>query len=130
LQSPRYRFGSLFQRSAETKARCPSRKVIDDEQLKEVKKCLREEFVEEPTNWSRRYKANNEKLDSGEVMKVAQVVRDLWRRDPRQGSFRREKSACLQKLARFLSLSGPWLAASAKKPQLPRSKKFSSTKKD
>lgn len=69
----------------------PVRKVIDDEQLKEVKKCLREEFVEEPTNWSRRYKANNEKLDSGEVMKVAQVVRDLWRRDQDKGLSAGEK---------------------------------------
>ena len=58
----------------------PVRKVIDDEQIKEVKRCLRLEFVEEPTNWSRRYKANKEKIDSGEVMKVAEVVRDLWRR--------------------------------------------------
>jgi CarD family transcriptional regulator len=34
-----------------------------------------------PTNWSRRYKANLEKLASGDVIKVSEVVRDLWRRD-------------------------------------------------
>jgi CarD family transcriptional regulator len=42
---------------------------------------LRAEHVEEPTNWSRRYKANIEKMHSGDVLKVAEVVRDLWRRD-------------------------------------------------
>ena len=42
---------------------------------------LRAEFIEEPTNWSRRYKANLEKLASGDVLKVSEVVRDLWRRD-------------------------------------------------
>src|ERR1700744_5713465 len=42
---------------------------------------LRAAQVEEPTNWSRRYKANLEKLHSGDVMKVAEVVRDLWRRE-------------------------------------------------
>ncbi len=33
------------------------------------------------TNWSRRYKANLEKLSSGDVLKVSEVVRDLWRRE-------------------------------------------------
>lgn len=64
----------------EGEGQVPVRKVIDDEQIKEVKRCLRLEFVEEPTNWSRRFKANKEKIDSGEVLKVAEVVRDLWRR--------------------------------------------------
>ncbi|MEY4310085.1 MAG: hypothetical protein RLZ71_11 [Actinomycetota bacterium] len=70
----------------------PIRKVIDDEQIKEVKKCLRAEFVEEPTNWSRRFKANKEKLDKGEIMKVAEVVRDLWRRDQDKGLSAGEKN--------------------------------------
>jgi len=34
-------------------------------------------IVEEPANWSRRYKANLEKLASGDVIKVSEVVRDL-----------------------------------------------------
>ena len=56
------------------------RAVIDNKGVKKVIEILQAEFVEEPTNWSRRYKANKEKIDSGEVMKVAEVVRDLWRR--------------------------------------------------
>ncbi|HTJ32976.1 MAG TPA: CarD family transcriptional regulator, partial [Dactylosporangium sp.] len=47
--------------------------------------------TEEPTNWSRRYKANLEKLASGNPLKVAEVVRDLWRRDRERGLSAGEK---------------------------------------
>jgi CarD family transcriptional regulator len=47
--------------------------------------------TEEPTNWSRRYKANVEKLASGDVIKVAEVVRDLYRRDLDRGLSAGEK---------------------------------------
>lgn len=57
------------------------RDVSNDAQLENVFNVLREDQVEEPTNWSRRYKANSEKLTSGDVIKVAEVVRDLTRRD-------------------------------------------------
>jgi len=57
------------------------RDVIGKEGLDRVFEVLRAEFTEEPTNWSRRYKANLEKLASGDVIKVSEVVRDLWRRD-------------------------------------------------
>jgi CarD family transcriptional regulator len=52
---------------------------------------VRAEFIEEPTNWSRRYKANLEKLASGDVVKVSEVVRDLWRRDQDRGLSAGEK---------------------------------------
>src|SRR5688500_5444703 len=45
----------------------------------------------EPTNCSRRYKANLEKLASGDVIKVSEVVRDLWRRDQDRGLSAGEK---------------------------------------
>jgi CarD family transcriptional regulator len=61
------------------------RDVIDKKGVKQVFDVLRAEFVEEPTNWSRRYKANLEKLASGDVVKVSEVVRDLWRRDQDRG---------------------------------------------
>jgi CarD family transcriptional regulator len=50
-----------------------------------------EPAVEEPTNWSRRYKANLEKLASGDINKVGEVVRDLWRRDRERGLSAGEK---------------------------------------
>src|SRR5699024_12436186 len=61
------------------------RDVVDKEGLEEVFEVLRQPYPEEPTNWSRRYKANVEKLASGDVKKVAEVVRDLWRRDQDRG---------------------------------------------
>ena len=67
------------------------RDVIDRKGVKQVFDVLRAEFVEEPTNWSRRYKANLEKLASGDVVKVSEVVRDLWRRDQDRGLSAGEK---------------------------------------
>lgn len=56
------------------------RDVSNDKQLEHVFDVLRAEHIEEPANWSRRFKANSEKLTSGDVIKVAEVVRDLTRR--------------------------------------------------
>src|SRR6478672_5447038 len=61
------------------------RDVVDRTGLDHVFEVLRAPHTEEPTNWSRRYKANLEKLASGDVNKVAEVVRDLWRRDQERG---------------------------------------------
>ena len=67
------------------------RDVVDTEGLESVFSVLRAPHTEEPTNWSRRYKANLEKLASGDVKKVAEVVRDLWRRDRERGLSAGEK---------------------------------------
>jgi CarD family transcriptional regulator len=67
------------------------RDVIGKEGLDHVFDVLRAPFTEEPTNWSRRYKANLEKLASGDVIKVSEVVRDLWRRDQDRGLSAGEK---------------------------------------
>ncbi|MET4781265.1 CarD family transcriptional regulator [Glaciihabitans sp. UYNi722] len=68
------------------------RDVIGEDGLDKVFEVLRAPFTEEPTNWSRRYKANLEKLASGDVIKVSEVVRDLWRRDQDRGLSAGEKS--------------------------------------
>jgi len=67
------------------------RDVIDKAGLKLVFGVLRDPIVEEPANWSRRYKANLEKLASGDVIKVSEVVRDLWRREQDRGLSAGEK---------------------------------------
>jgi CarD family transcriptional regulator len=67
------------------------RDVVGQEGLDRVFEVLRAPHVEEPTNWSRRYKANLEKLASGDVIKVAEVVRDLWRRERDRGLSAGEK---------------------------------------
>lgn len=68
------------------------RDVIGRDGVGRVFETLRAPFAEEPTNWSRRYKANLEKLASGDVIKVAEVVRDLWRRAQDRGLSAGEKS--------------------------------------
>ncbi|RRD46752.1 CarD family transcriptional regulator [Tessaracoccus sp. OH4464_COT-324] len=67
------------------------RDVVDQDGLERVFDILRAEHTEEPSNWSRRFKANMEKLHSGNVIKVAEVVRDLWRRDRDKGLSAGEK---------------------------------------
>ncbi|TRY20138.1 CarD family transcriptional regulator [Tessaracoccus rhinocerotis] len=67
------------------------RDVVDADGLERVFNVLRAEHTEEPTNWSRRFKANLEKLHSGNVIKVSEVVRDLWRRDRDKGLSAGEK---------------------------------------
>lgn len=67
------------------------RDVVNAEGLEKVFDVLRRPYIEEPTNWSRRYKANVEKLASGDVIKVAEVVRDLFRRDQDRGLSAGEK---------------------------------------
>ncbi len=67
------------------------RDVVGQEGLEKVFDVLRTPHSEEPTNWSRRYKANLEKLASGDVIKVAEVVRDLWRRERGRGLSAGEK---------------------------------------
>ena len=67
------------------------RDVVGKEGLEKVFSFLRDEDVEEAGNWSRRYKANQERLASGDINKVAEVVRDLWRRDQDRGLSAGEK---------------------------------------
>ena len=84
------------------------RDVVDDEGLENVFEVLRKTNVEEPSNWSRRYKANLEKLHSGNVLKVAEVVRDLWRRERDRGLSAGEKrmlSKARQSLVSELALA-------------------------
>ena len=72
------------------------RDVIGRDGLEKVFEVLRAPFVEEPTNWSRRFKANTEKLATGDVIKVSEVVRDLWRRDQEKGLSAGEKRLLAQ----------------------------------
>jgi CarD family transcriptional regulator len=67
------------------------RDVVGQEGLERVFEVLRADVREEPTNWSRRYKGNVEKLASGDVIKVSEVVRDLSRRDSDRGLSAGEK---------------------------------------
>ena len=68
------------------------REVINDEEVEEVFAVLRKKDVRMPTNWSRRYKNHVEKLKSGDIYQVAEVVRNLALRDADKGLSAGEKS--------------------------------------
>jgi len=72
------------------------RDVIDEDGLQAVFAVLKADVGEEPNNWSRRYKANQEKMASGNVLHVSEVVRDLWRRDEEKGLSAGEKRMLLK----------------------------------
>ena len=67
------------------------RNVCDDDEIEEVLDVLRLRGAKVPTNWSRRFKANNEKLKGGDIMKVSEVVRDLSLREMDKGLSAGEK---------------------------------------
>lgn len=57
------------------------REIVNGVAVAKVFEILRTPIVEEKTNWSRRYKLNVEKIATGDVNKIAEVVRDLSQRD-------------------------------------------------
>ncbi|MBC7723840.1 MAG: CarD family transcriptional regulator [Burkholderiaceae bacterium] len=68
------------------------RDVIDSSGVEAMFDVLRGDVEEEAGNWSRRFKANMEKMGTGDINRIAEVVRDLWRRDQEQGISLGEKN--------------------------------------
>ena len=67
------------------------REVIDADEVTEVFDLLGKKDARMPTNWSRRFKNHAEKLKSGDVYEVAEVVRNLSQRDAEKGLSAGEK---------------------------------------
>ncbi len=61
------------------------RSVVGEDQLAEVFAVLSTGDEAHAPNWSRRYRANLEKMRSGDICAVAEVVRNLYRRDRQKG---------------------------------------------
>lgn len=61
------------------------RKVVDKQLFNEVMDCLGRCKETMPDNWNRRYRENLEKVKSGDVFEVAQVVRNLEILDREKG---------------------------------------------
>ncbi len=76
------------------------RDVVNAEGLDKVFTVLRQPYTEEPTNWSRRYKTNLEKVASGDVIKVAESGQDLFRREQERACRRERKLTCSPRRAR------------------------------
>jgi CarD family transcriptional regulator len=67
------------------------RRVIDEEQVKKVIGVLTDEVSEMPKNWNRRFKHNREKIKTGDVYELAEVVRNLAIREWEKGLSTGEK---------------------------------------
>lgn len=67
------------------------REVINNEEVEEVFSVLRKKDARMPSNWSRRFKNHVEKLKSGDIYQVAEVVRNLSLRESDKGLSAGEK---------------------------------------
>lgn len=61
------------------------REIIKEDDVQKVFEILRAQKSKMSTNWNRRYRANMEKIKSGDVYEVAEVVRNLTLRDKEKG---------------------------------------------
>lgn len=68
------------------------RPPIGTEEVQDLFELLGKKDVREPANWSRRFKNHQEKLKSGDVYQVAEVVRNLALRDQSKGLSAGEKA--------------------------------------
>jgi CarD family transcriptional regulator len=67
------------------------RRVIDDEDVQKVLAVLRDDVSEMPKNWNRRFKHNRDKIKTGDVFELAEVVRNLAIREADKGLSTGEK---------------------------------------
>jgi CarD family transcriptional regulator len=67
------------------------RRVIDEVQVKKVIDVLTGEVSDMPKNWNRRFKYNREKIKTGDVFELAEVVRNLAIREWEKGLSTGEK---------------------------------------
>src|SRR5918999_6456731 len=67
------------------------RRVIDDEAVEKVLSVLRADVSQMPKNWNRRFKHNRDKIKTGDVYELAEVVRNLAIRENEKGLSTGEK---------------------------------------
>jgi CarD family transcriptional regulator len=67
------------------------RRVIDEETVKKVLGVLQDECSEMPKNWNRRFKHNRDKIKTGDIYELAEVVRNLAIRESEKGLSTGEK---------------------------------------
>ena len=76
---------------AENAEKVGLRKVIDEKQVQVVLKTLTGGSTEMPKNWNRRFKHNRDKMKTGDIFELAEVVRNLALRDGEKGLSTGEK---------------------------------------
>ena len=67
------------------------RRVIDEETLIKVVAVLQDQCSDMPKNWNRRFKHNRDKIKTGDIYELAEVVRNLAIRDHQKGLSTGEK---------------------------------------
>jgi CarD family transcriptional regulator len=67
------------------------RKVIDEQSVELVVKALTGDGTTMPKNWNRRFKHNRDKMKTGNIFELAEVVRNLSLRDHEKGLSTGEK---------------------------------------
>ncbi len=67
------------------------RRVIDEETVQKVLAVLSDECSEMPKNWNRRFKHNRDKIKTGDIYELAEVVRNLAIREAEKGLSTGEK---------------------------------------
>jgi CarD family transcriptional regulator len=67
------------------------RRVIDEETVEKVLGVLRDDQSEMPKNWNRRFKHNRDKIKTGDIYELAEVVRNLALREQDKGLSTGEK---------------------------------------
>jgi CarD family transcriptional regulator len=67
------------------------RRVIEDEAVEKVLAVLRDDVSQMPKNWNRRFKHNRDKIKTGDVYELAEVVRNLAIREVEKGLSTGEK---------------------------------------
>ena len=67
------------------------RKVIGEETVDEVLAVLTDDGTQMPKNWNRRFKHNRDKIKTGDIFELAEVVRNLSIRDLDKGLSTGEK---------------------------------------
>jgi CarD family transcriptional regulator len=75
----------------ENAGRAGLRRVIDEETVKKVLAVLSDDVSEMPKNWNRRFKHNRDKIKTGDIYELAEVVRNLAIREQDKGLSTGEK---------------------------------------
>ncbi len=76
---------------SESAGRAGLRRVIGEEEVERVLTVLRGDMSVMPKNWNRRFKHNRDKMKTGDVFELAEVVRNLGIRDFEKGLSTGEK---------------------------------------
>jgi CarD family transcriptional regulator, regulator of rRNA transcription len=75
----------------ESAGRAGLRRVIDEGAVERVLSVLRDDISQMPKNWNRRFKHNRDKMKTGDIYELAEVVRNLAIRDFEKGLSTGEK---------------------------------------